>query len=104
MVMTMLLYDACQGERHACMLPGSVRAEGHAAIKVTILNLSSNGCRLDSLQHPLPASGRVWVRLADLAPWEGQIVWSHGGAAGCRFADPLHPAVVQRLLGSRLPV
>lgn len=98
----MLLYDACQGERHACLLEGSVREQGKPGIEAVVLNISASGCRLDTSVR-FAEGTRIWVRLPGLEPWESRIIWSRGGSAGCRFVLPLHPAVVQRLLGNRLP-
>jgi hypothetical protein len=98
----MLLYDSCQGERHACLLEGCVREQGKPGIEAIVLNISESGCRLDS-RAELEEGTRVWVRLPGLEPWEARVVWTRGGSAGCRFAQPLHPAVVQRLIGARLP-
>ena len=97
-----LLYDTCQGERHPCMFRGGVREEGKPGVDATVLNISNSGCRLDT-REPISPGARVWVRLPGLEPWEGRIMWTRGGSAGCKFVQPLHPAVVQRLLGTRLP-
>jgi hypothetical protein len=44
----------------------------------------------------------VWLKLEALEAWRATVVWANEDAIGCEFDQPLHPAVLKRLL--RQPV
>ena len=90
--------DARRSQRQPSALSGSLREDGNTRIGVSVVNLSSHGCRLE-FGGELPEGALISVKIPEHQPWQARIIWSKRGAAGCEFTHPLHPAVVQELSG-----
>jgi hypothetical protein len=74
----------------------SVREAGSTAVNVKVSDLAPEGCemRIDRL---LPPGTEIWLKVTGLAPVRGHIVWSREGEAGCQFATPLDPRLLEEL-------
>jgi hypothetical protein len=70
---------------------------GTSAVSVHILDLSTDGFRIDSLLD-LQVGMDVWLRLPGLEPTHARVAWTDGYLAGCAFERPLHPAVLDMII------
>jgi hypothetical protein len=66
---------------------------------VVVTDLSSEGAQLVA-PAPLEIGSEVALTLPMLEPLDGQIIWVSKRLAGCRFLDPLHPAVLRVLVAA----
>lgn len=66
---------------------------------VVVTDLSPEGARLVA-PAPLEIGSEVALTMPMLEPLDVQIVWVSHRLAGCRFLDPLHPAVLRVLLAA----
>lgn len=81
--------------RTTVALPGTVRERSRSAVPATVIDLSVEGCRIESCGVPLEGN-QIWVRLEGLESLSGRVAWTNGPIAGISFAQPLHPAVAAR--------
>ena len=83
--------------RRVATAPAKVASTTHGHLPCTIDNLSRLGaralvrCRLRRGEH-------VILTLPEMAPLLTRVAWSLDGACGLEFVDPLHVAVLDRLL------
>jgi len=66
---------------------------------VVVTDLSPEGARLVA-PAPLEVGREVALTLPMMEPLRGTIVWVSSRLAGCRFLDPLHPAVLRVVVAS----
>jgi hypothetical protein len=78
--------------RHPIRLRATVRNGLHFR-RVTLSDLSTGGFRL-TLHEPLASGSPVTLQMDGFEPVDGFVVWQNGDQVGCRFAKPLHPALV----------
>jgi len=83
-------------ERHGTRMEAGVR-RGSIRLPATVTDLSATGFRV-ATDEKLPVDSVMWIKLGALAPLMARVVWSDGLAAGCVFAAPLHPSVMEQLL------
>ena len=84
--------------RHPAGFVATLRERGWGGGAVRVVDLSLHGCRI-GLLAPLPPDARVWIRLPGLESLYARVVWCRGEQAGLEFEAPLHPLVVERLVG-----
>lgn len=73
-------------------IEGADQEEGVDFVVVT--ELSPEGAKLVT-PAPLEVGGEVAITLPMLEPLRATVVWVSNRLAGCRFVDPLHPAVLR---------
>lgn len=73
------------------------RKTGYDATRVDVSDISRTGCKVDSAMTLRPGT-EVWIRFSGLQPMQAEIAWSRGFEAGCEFAEPFHPAVLDDFL------
>ncbi|MEM8694832.1 MAG: PilZ domain-containing protein [Pseudomonadota bacterium] len=73
------------------------RKAGYDAAKADISDMSLTGCKVDSAMS-LGAGTEVWIKFPGLQPMKARVVWCEGFEAGCEFAEPFHPAVLDNFL------
>lgn len=83
--------------RLAISLQASVRERGRGAFSVTMLDLSTNGCRIELMSDLEPGSW-IWFKLPGLEARYSRVAWCRGCFAGIEFETPLHDAVVDCLV------
>jgi hypothetical protein len=71
--------------------------KGHTRATVKIVDISTHGARLSAV-HVLRHGDTFWIKLPLLEPKEATVVWADEFIIGCRFAQPLHPSVLENLL------
>ena len=77
----------------------ALRRTGQHHYKVRVYDASPHGCRIEFVERP-SLKERVWVRFEGLEAIEAQVCWIDGVVAGVEFLKPIHPAVLDRLVGS----
>ncbi len=87
-------------ERFETNLEGRVRRSGTSRIPGVVKDLSRSGFRIEA-EERLPMDSVVWLKVAHLEPLMAQVVWCDRFSAGCRFAAPLHPSVLDAILGTQ---
>jgi hypothetical protein len=84
-------------ERRVVNLAADLRQPGSEMADVEVADLSKDGfmmrCGLD-----LEAGSVVWLKLAGFTPMKSEIVWVRDGKAGCKFATPLYPALLDQII------
>ena len=79
-----------------------LRQRGASGVSVQIMDLSTEGFRIATHLQLAPGT-EVWLRLPGLEPSAARVIWSERHLIGCAFARPLHPAVLQMILGKSDP-
>lgn len=64
-------------------------------------DISCHGIRLASMER-LAEGDTVWLSLPGLEPRRAIVVWSERFEAGCKFAEPLHPAILDAIVHGRI--
>lgn len=88
-------------ERFDTALPGGVANARDGRVPGIVRDLSRSGFRIETSER-LPQGSVVWLKLGELEPLMAEVVWADRIAAGCRFAAPLHPALVDAILATAL--
>ena len=78
-------------------IPARCRTRSGFADRLMIRDLSSRGCRVDSLANTLHAGDLVVVTPSMLEGQCGTVRWVSGNEAGIEFATPLYGPVVDHL-------
>ena len=87
-------------ERRVVNLAADLREEGAELADVEVADLSTDGFMIHCPLDLEPGAG-VWLKLTGFAPMKAEIVWAQDGKAGCRFALPLYPAVLELIIASQ---
>lgn len=85
-------------ERHGVVLPARVRTCTGFLDKVTIVDLSEWGCRVESRGLALRKGDLVVVRPEGIEGICARVCWVHGDEAGIEFDRPLYGPVVEHLV------
>ena len=91
-------HERRRAPRLAISLAASVRERSRPAFSVTMVDLSTHGCRIELMSDLEPGSW-VWLKLPGLEARYSRIAWCRGCFAGIEFEVPLHEAVVDCLVG-----
>ncbi len=78
--------------RHPIRLRATVR-HGSQFRRVILSDVSTGGFRI-ALDEPLSPGSPLTLQMDGFEPIEAFVVWQDGDQLGCRFAKPLHPALV----------
>ena len=91
------------GKRAQDRLKVDMRAEMRQPLRkgvaVFVTDLSAHGCRFETREQ-LSADSYLWLKLPGLEALYSRVAWVAQWEAGCEFGQPLHPAVVERLVRS----
>jgi len=83
--------------REPVKLRATLREGGAVRFEITVIDLSSTGFRGETFHHLRPGA-LVWITLPGLSGLEAEIAWQRGEYFGCRFRQPLHPAVFEHIV------
>lgn len=87
--------------RAAKRLPVQMIAEfGESGIpkaRANVFDLSAEGFRIATFRG-VSNGAKVWLHLPGLEPLRAEVMWIRKGFAGCKFARPLHPAVLDMIV------
>lgn len=86
-----------QAERKTVRGTADLRRSGYNKVKVTLLDLSTNGFRIETFGG-ITVGSPVWITLPGLAAVEARVVWARGDQVGCEFINRLHPAVLEAVV------
>ena len=75
----------------------TLRALGRNSYRVQVLNLSTDGCRVEFVERPR-VDDHVSIKFDGLETLESDVRWVEGHNAGLVFTRRLHPAVFDLLL------
>src|SRR6266496_988149 len=78
----------------------SLRAAGRNSYRVRVLDLSTDGCKVELVDVPR-IGDRMRVKFEGLELLEAEVCWIEGHTAGLKFEHHMHPAVLD-LLTTRL--
>jgi hypothetical protein len=80
-------------------VPGdiSLRAVGRSSYRVRVLDLSTDGCKVELVERP-SVGDRMLVKFDGIEVLDADVAWVEGYAAGLKFANKFHPAVLDLLL------
>ena len=79
-------------ERKAVGISAQLREFGGARMDVEVQDLSRTGFLVASI-YTVPVGARVYLTLPSFSALEAVVAWRDKTGFGCRFAQPLHPAV-----------
>ena len=86
-----------RSERVALNASVSLRRSGQLNYRVRIFDASLHGCRVEFVERPR-VDEQLWVKFDGLQPLEAEVCWVEGFSVGVNFAQPVHPAVFERLI------
>jgi hypothetical protein len=86
-----------RSERVSLTADVSLRRIGKATFRVTINDLSPEGCKVQLVERPSEGE-RVLVKFDGLEVLESKVCWVDSFTAGLKFVRPMHPAVFDLLL------
>ena len=80
-------------------VPGDItlRAVGRSSYRVRVLDLSTDGCKVELVERP-SVGDRMLVKFDGIEVLDAEVAWVEGYAAGLKFANKIHPAVLDLLL------
>jgi hypothetical protein len=78
----------------------SLRAAGKNSYRVRVLDLSTDGCKVELVDVPRTGD-RMRVKFEGIETLDAEVCWVEGHTAGLRFEHHLHPGVLD-LLTARL--
>jgi len=84
-------------DRLAVTIPARCRTRSGFADRLMIRDITSHGCRVESLAITLHAGDLVVLTPAMLEGQCGTVRWVSGNEAGIEFATPLYGPVVEHL-------
>jgi hypothetical protein len=87
-----------KAERKGVHIGAGLRQRGASGVTVDILDLSTHGFRA-STHLDLQTGADVWLKLPGLEALHAKVAWSNAHYIGCAFERPLHPAVLQMMVG-----
>jgi PilZ domain len=96
-----------RSDRLDVVLPARCRSRSGFVDRVTVVDISSEGCRIESFGLTLREGDLVVLTPQMLEGLCGTVRWTDGHSAGIEFATPLYGPVVEHLHrehGSFLPV
>jgi len=80
-------------------VPGeiSLKAMGRNSYRVRVLDLSTDGCRVELVERP-SIGDTMLVKFDGIEVMEADVAWVEGHIAGLKFQNRIHPAVLELLL------
>jgi len=85
-------------ERVPVELGAGLRRAGAHGVAIHVLDLSTHGFRAETHME-LHEGADVWLRLPGLEACKAKVAWARGYVIGCAFERPLHPAVLEMVVG-----
>ncbi len=87
-----------RSERVSIELGAGLRQRGGSGVSIEIVDLSVSGFRASTHLCLHPGTD-VWLRLPGLEAYQARVAWAKGQFVGCAFERPLHPAVLEMIVG-----
>ena len=83
-------------ERKPVAMHGAIKT-ARARQDVTVSDLTVAGCKIESLYLQLNAGDKIFLRPEGLEGRACTVMWCDERAAGIKFDEPFHPAVLDNL-------
>jgi PilZ domain len=84
--------DGRAAERKPVGIHAHLRELGGSRLDVEVLDLSRTGFRTSCIYN-IASGTRVWLTIPSFAAMESVVAWRDKTGFGCKFTQPLHPAV-----------
>jgi PilZ domain len=84
--------DGRAAERKPVGISAQLREAGGSRMDIDVLDLSRTGFRTACIYN-VPVGARVYLTIPSFSAMEAVVAWRDGAGFGCKFAQPLHPAV-----------
>jgi hypothetical protein len=84
-------------DRVSVALTARLRDRASNKYDVHVLDMSVTGFRAEA-HHGLDQGMIVWLTIPGMQGLEATVAWRRGKIIGCRFAQPLYPAVLDHLV------
>ncbi len=84
--------DGRRAVRKNVIIPAHLREHGGSRLDVEVQDLSRTGFRIDCVYN-VPEGARVYLTLPSFSAMEAIVAWRDKSGFGCKFVQPLHPAV-----------
>ena len=78
--------------RKLVIIPAHLREMGGAPLEIEVQDLSRTGFRIDCVYN-IAEGTRVYLTLPTFSAMEAIVAWREKSGFGCKFVQPLHPAV-----------
>jgi PilZ domain len=82
--------------RQALTAEVNLRRSGVHPFRVTVFDLSPEGCKVEFVERPLVGE-RVWVKFDTLEALQASVRWVQGHIGGVQFDRPIHLGVFESL-------
>lgn len=84
--------DGRRALRKMVTIPAHLREHGGSRLEVEVQDLSRTGFRIDCVYN-IAEGARVYLTLPTFSALEAIVAWRDKSGFGCKFIQPLHPAV-----------
>ena len=88
-------------ERKPVGITAHLREMGGSRLDLEVHNLSLTGFRAACIYN-VPVGARVFLTIPSFSAFEAEVAWRDKQGFGCRFIQPLHPAVLD-MIANRHP-
>jgi PilZ domain len=95
-----VLEERRRAERLALRLSATMRDGTRSRVKVRVIDISTQGCRIDC-STTVEDDSWVWLSIAGLETIFCRVVWHHQEFVGLQFEKPLSDAVFERVLAEQ---
>lgn len=83
-------------QRNAVHMPAELRLAIGQKFKVSVLDLSQTGFRIETGNH-MDLGTRVYLAIPELNSLPANVAWNDGTLYGCAFLKPLHASVFDHI-------
>lgn len=83
-------------ERKPVGITAHLREMGGSRLDLEVHNLSLTGFRAACIYN-VPVGARVFLTIPSFSAFEAEVAWRDKQGFGCRFIQPLHPAVLDMI-------
>lgn len=83
-------------ERKSVGIIAHLREMGGSRLDLEVHNLSLTGFRAACIYN-VPVGARVFLTIPSFSAFEAEVAWRDKQGFGCRFIQPLHPAVLDMI-------
>lgn len=88
-------------ERRYVQIGVKIRRPGETWFTSRITDVSVTGFRLQSFMK-LTVGSDLWIMLPGFEGRRARVLWTRGPESGCAFERPLHPAILDHIVGLNL--
>ena len=85
---------SCRG---AVGIAGTIRAVGGSKIRITVVDISATGFRMECSSYTL-IDQFIFLTMPGFESLQATIIWQTEWMCGCQFTHPLHPAVYDHIV------